>query len=335
MRRICLTMLLATLAACDGPGRSDGEAVTVDEVTIPSGPDPCSLVSASEMEALLGPLAEPPFRVDDDRNPKVEGEGCFYRARDRRNVTLEVDWEDGALSFQMLAGTGQAITDILSGYDPVTDTLDGEWDRVGAPFGRLIALKGTVSVQIDPLGSRIGTGGAARLAALALGRIDAPLEYSGARATLARRETPAPARNPCELVTREEVEALMGPLAGDPRPSADGSECDYPTPHDVFGSQLVRTLTVVWRDGFHAFGQERMAVAGATQIMAAQVDPDLPELSDTTTGASEPWDERITLVGGVVTVVKADVMLQFSGDAIGGFSDARALEMLRIAVRRI
>lgn len=325
------------LAACGGGNGGDQERPPegAAAAVLPTGPDPCSLVSQAEMEAEIGPLAEPPYRVDGDRSPAVDGEGCFYRARDRRNVTLGVDWEDGEMAFRMLAGTGQAVTDILSGYDPSTDTLEGAWDKVGAAFGQLIALKGDVAVQIDPLGSRLGLDGAARLVSIALRRVESPLNYSGARATVARPAAAPAVRDPCTLVSRQEAEALMGPLREDPTPSADNSECAYVTRAEMLGSPITRILTVVWTDGFYSLGQERMAIAGAAKAMAAQMDPDLPDLSQNAIGEAEPWDERVTLLGGMVTVVKADALLQINGEGVDGFDEAKALAMLRIAARRL
>ncbi len=323
-------------AACGAEGpRAGGDGTSRDMGALPTGPDPCALVAQSEMERLIGSLAEPPFRVDDDRRPDAGGPGCFYRATDRRNVTILVDWEDGELAFQMLAGTGSAITDILSGYDPVTDTLEGDWDRVGAAFGQFIALKGSTSIQVDPLGARIGLEGSAQLVSIAIPRLEAPLDYSGARATLAREEDSSGLRDPCDLVTRTEVEALMGPLKEDPTSSADGSECSYATRQEFLGSPVTRTLTVTWRDGFYALGQERTGIEGATSVMAAQMDPDLPALSQQAVGEQEPWDERITLLGGVIAIVRGDVMLQIAGDGVGGFDEANALALLRLAARRL
>lgn len=335
IKRWAVPILLAG-AACGTEGsRAGGDGASADVGVMPTGPDPCALVARSEMEGLLGPLAEPPFRVNENRRPDPAGSGCFYRAADRRNVTILVDWEDGELAFRLLAGTGAAITDILSGYDPATDTLEGDWDRVGAAFGQFIILKGPTSIQVDPLGSRIGLGGSARLAAIAIPRLAAPLDYSGARATLDRKGDESVLRDPCDLVTRSEVEALMGPLKEDPTSSADGSECSFATRQDFLGSPVTRTLSVTWEDGFYALGQERAGIEGASSVMAAQIDPDLPTLSQQAVGESEPWDERITLLGGVITVVSGDVMLQIAGDGVGGFDEAKALALLRLAARRL
>jgi hypothetical protein len=326
--------VLGLAAACGG-----GEKAPRAEDTAPAqeatGPDPCGLVSQSEMESLIGPLAEPPYRVDSDRRTDPNGEGCFYRARDYRNVTVVPDFEDGELSFRMLAGTGKSVSDILVGYDAETDTLEGAWDKIGSAFGQVIALKGKTSVQVDPLGSRLGLAGAIKVLSLALRRVENPLSYDGSAAARARPNESALARDPCSLVTRQEVEALMGPLAAAPRPAADGDGCDFPTPLEMFGVKVTRTLTVQWKDGFYALGQERSGMEGAAKAMAAQIDPDLPTIGANTTGEAEPWDERVTLVGGVVTVVRHDALLKIAGDGLGGFNEAKALALLRIAARRI
>lgn len=299
------------------------------------GPDPCSLVSAAEIERLIGPLAEPPYRVNADREPAANGEGCLYRARDLRNVTILVDWTDGDMGFRMLAGTGGQIQEVLTGYDPATDTLEGAWDKVGAAFGQFIALKDSVSVQVDPLGSRIGLGGAAKLASIAIGRIASPLPYRGAEATRTRTERPPRTGDPCRLVTRAEVERLMGPLRSDPRPADDGSGCEFATTQEMLGQPVTRTLEVTWNDGFYLLGQERMGAAGAAKTMATHLDADLPTLSEEAAGGGEPWDERLSLLGGLITVVKRDVLLRIAGDGVGGFDEGKAMALLRLAVSRL
>lgn len=326
------------VAACGGAQdeASTGRESATAEVREVTGPDPCTLVSGAEIEAQIGPLREPPFRVDHNRRPDPGGEGCFYRARDGRNVTILADWESGAMGFQMLAGSGTEVGDILYGYDAATDTLEGDWDKVGYAYGQFIALKDTVSVQVDPFGSRIGLPGAVRLTSLAIGRIYSPLAYDGAKATRARPETRIVDRNPCDLVTRQEAEPLLGPLIEDPRPSEDGTGCDFVTDKEMFGEQVIFTLQVQWTDGFYALGQERGAIGDAARAMAVHVDPDIPTLSEEAVGESEPWDERITLLGGVIAVVKDDALLKIAtGAGAFDFDEDEALQLLRIAAGRL
>jgi len=339
MRWISAAIVLSWIVAGCGGVQDEASAeggTASEEVREVTGPDPCGLVSAAEMEAMIGPLREPPFRVDHRRQPDPGGEGCFYRARDGHNVTILADWESGTMGFQMMAGSGTEFGDILYGYDAATDTLEGNWDKVGYVYGQFIALKDSVSVQVDPLGSNIGLPGAAHLTALAIGRLDSPLDYDGAKATRARPASRPVDRNPCDLVTREEAEALMGPLLEDPRPSEDGTGCEFPTDKEMFGEPVVYTLEVQWTDGFHALGEERTAIGSAERAMAVHVDPDMPALSEEGAGESEPWDERITLLGGVVAVVKDDALLRMAnGGGAFDFDDSELLELLRIAANRL
>jgi hypothetical protein len=69
--------------------------------------------------------------------------------------------------------------------------------------------------------------------------------------------------------------------------------------------------------------------------MAAHMDPDIPSVGENVAGEAEPWDERITLMGGVVTVVKRDVLLRIAGDGLAGFDEVRAESLLRSALGRL
>ena len=61
MRIARWTLGLAAAMACGGGGgEKAGEDAEARMDQVPSGPDPCSLISQAEMEALMGPLAEPP-----------------------------------------------------------------------------------------------------------------------------------------------------------------------------------------------------------------------------------------------------------------------------------
>ncbi|MCJ7629910.1 MAG: DUF3558 domain-containing protein [Longimicrobiales bacterium] len=331
-------MAMVLFVGCGGESRENADDSAAEEVqagdAIPEGNDPCTLVSQPEMEAFLGPLGEPPYRVK-NRQPSPGGDGCFYRARDGRNVTLEVDWEDGPMVFRMMAGMGGQVEDILGGRDISADTLEVPWDEVGMAFGQLVALKGNVSVQVDPLGSRLDLGQVAEIVRTALGRLDAPLRYNGGEATKKRGAGEVRSGDPCSLVTREEVEAAMGPLRADPHEAEDGSGCVFPVDQLFFDTPVDRELEVQWNDGFHTFGGEIQAMGMAGSAMAAFVGgDDMPELGEVGEGG-EPWDERVTLLGGMITVVKKDVLLKIPADGMYGFDEEKALALLRAAGGRI
>ena len=335
MTRSIAGILACLLLAC-AKETGDGEKASQARTATPSGPDPCTLVSTAEMEPFLGPLGEPPYRVDGDRKADPAGEWCLYRAADGRHVQLHVDWTDGPLSFRMLAGTGAAAEAALTDDEGTADTLEGSWDKAAMTFGQFIALKGPTSVQLDPLGSRLDGTALAKLATIALSRIATPLAYDGGAAAAARPAPRAPG-NPCSLVTRAEAESLMGPLAGNPEPAADGSACRFPTPHTFGGEPVVNELEVQWTGGFYTLGQDRQAMGLATSTLAREFGGDVPPVARGSGSSSEPepWDDYQGIMGGVMMAVTNDILLQTAGHGVGGFGEAQARELLRIASRRI
>lgn len=336
-RSSALLLAAGLVFGCGADDRATGSGVPAqrdEPVESSDGRDPCALVSGAEVEELIGPLLEDPYRVARDRAAVPDGDGCLYRARDYRSVAVHVTWEGGRLEFDMMAGVGGHVEDLLGGRDMGADTLDVAWDRVALPFGTLLAQKGDVAITVDPIGSRLDLSGAARIAEIALGRLEAPLPYDGATVTRTRAATDVTPTDPCSLVTRAEVEALMGRLRTDPVPSGDGTSCSFPVDRDIMGSPLVRSLDVQWSDGFYALGQQRLALGMATNLMTLRMDPDLPYLADEAED-EDPWDERITLLGGVIAVVKRDVLLGIPADGALGFGEEEALALLRSAAGRI
>lgn len=325
-REFGLLLFGSIVIACGGTADQDRQSEAGAEQAPRSlGGDPCSLVSQAEMEELIGPLGEPPYRVK-DRRPDPAGDACMYRAKDLRTVTVQVDWEDGEQYFRTFAAVGGTVEGLLGTGDPAGDTLSGAWDDAVTPFGQFIAVKGRTSVHVDVLGSRLDQIGAAKVASIALRRKDAPLPYDGSVA--ARKHASPPVRDPCSLVTRAEVEAAMGPLEAAPEASDDKSTCSFGPPHN-------RVLEVQWADGFYALAFERKATGMASKVMRLDPSKGDPSLSTDVAGESEPWEERTTLIGGQIVVVKRDVLLKLIADRVGGFDENKALELLRIAARRL
>ena len=300
----------------------------------PDANDACTLVSQAEMEHFMGPLLEPPYRAK-RREPDPGGPECLYRAKDFRNVTVELDRESGEMGFRMLAGMGGNIEKELTGGDKSAEALAANWDKIGRAFGQLIALKGTTSVQVDPLASRLDVPTQAEIIKIAINRLQKPLGYDGAKAASNHTNLGVKPRDPCSLVTRAEAEALMGKLRADPHAAEEGTECVFPVDAVVLGYPVDQTLTVHWSDGFYEFGQERASMGMAGKMMARSMGPDIPAVGENVAGEQEPWDERITLIGGVVTVVRRDVLLKIAGNGVGGFDEAKALALLRTAAKRI
>lgn len=332
--RLILCGLGLWLTACGGSsGAARGDA-DGDPGGVPSSDsrDPCTLISRAEMERLVGPLGEPPYRAGADRQADPAGDQCVYRDRDLRPVAIEVDWDGGPLLMQLLGGTALAAEDMLGTRDLGADTLWGSWDQIQVSFGRMVALKDSTAVTVDALGARLNQAAQAGLAAVALSRIGSPLAYDGSRAARSRPAAPG-AGNPCSLVTRAEAESLMGPLRNEPTPSEDGTQCTFVLREELFGSPVEQSLTVQWADGFHALGEERLATGMAATMMAQEMG-EIPRLATDGSGPGEPWNEVQVLLGGRVTVVGRDLLLQAVATGVGGFDEDRALQLLRIAMRR-
>lgn len=333
-RTVFLSGLILSSGGC-GNGSNDQHAASTD----PS--DACTLVSQKEMEQFMGPLLEYPYRVT-DRHPDPHGDSCLYRARDYRNVTLELHRKDGGVFFRMVAGNSAKLENALStSADRSVDTLNVDWDKVGDGFGRLTALKGPDAVQIDPLGSRLDLVTQAKIMSIAIGRLNTPLKYDGGRAARQRKIVAMAPRNPCFHITRKEAEALMGKLRADPHPSEKGDACIFPV--DVpglakAGFPMNRELDVQWSDGFYSLGQARQSMGLAHQVMTKFMGPtegEIPKLGENTVGEKEPWDERLTYLGGNIAVVKHDVLLDIPADDVNGFDEQKALELLRMVAKRI
>lgn len=199
--------------------------------------------------------------------------------------------------------------------------LEGDWDEA-AVLGccQIYALRGDSLVSFDFRGWRPDTRRAVTILNKALSRLDQPLSVNGnagneaALKRAALRPQPRPA---CALLTRAEVESVLGKLAADPHPTAKDSyqDCVYrftqaeskesklkdaPQGFKSFVGALTggRTgsvsgvvdtaITIKWRGGFRQLSDNGL-VAGA--VMANYEN--LPGLPKRTQGKVEggPWDE--------------------------------------------
>jgi hypothetical protein len=142
---------------------------------VPSGPDPCVLVTAQEAEAVLGKLVVPPYRSDDGTPLAIEnGNSCSYLTAGHHALVLKPTWEYGGSAYEAtrLGGIVEKIAPTL--HEGAADTLDnGPWEEAGANSmtGELYFLKGDRFLEIGYLTSTTDMNGAVRLARVALGRL--------------------------------------------------------------------------------------------------------------------------------------------------------------------
>jgi len=142
---------------------------------VPSGPDPCVLVTAREAEAVLGTLVVPPYRSDEGTPLAIEsGNSCSYLTAGHHALVLRPTWEYGGSAYEAtrLGGIVEKIAPTL--HNDAADTLDnGPWEEAGANSmtGELYFLKGDRFLEVGYLTSTTDMNGAVRLARTALGRM--------------------------------------------------------------------------------------------------------------------------------------------------------------------
>jgi hypothetical protein len=143
------------------------------DLKVPSkDPNPCSLITQKEAEAVIGPLKMPPYRS----RPKSalaygNGGACSYYTGKHRVLVVTPRYRGGAMEFKMMSGVGDMMSGVVGGAK-APDTLDGKWDQVmTGPTGALVFLKGDAMVEVQFKSSPTDYNGAAKLAQAAAARL--------------------------------------------------------------------------------------------------------------------------------------------------------------------
>lgn len=215
-----------------GAQQSDSDA---DDDAGDTGGDPCTLLSANEVEAAIGPLAGPPYR-EGNNGVDADGSRCIYDTRDLRSLKVDVTWADGASIMRML-GTPAAMADKadLRGKLPLPDgvTMTGEWDEARITgCCDISALRGDQLVQMNFVNTRLTTQQGVDLLNAALRRLDAPLkdiDGTAGNAAAERRQASREGRPKivpaCELVTVDDAKQLLGDV--EVLPVSNNQGCQY------------------------------------------------------------------------------------------------------------
>src|SRR5262245_56613858 len=245
-------LFVLSLAACGkkepAPGEAESAAQQGASAKVASAKqegDPCSLLEPKEAEAVMGALAGPPFRARDGQTgpePVENGDLCVYETADFRTIALSVEWSDGAMAYKVVTIPSRTMSGTTGNENtssavsaaktllPGGVQIAGEWDEASSSgCCTIYALRGDQMVTFDYSGWKADTPAAVGLLNKALVRLDGPLSIDGnagnAAALAYDKQRPA-SRPACALVSRAEVESIVGPLAADPKPaSADGLSC--------------------------------------------------------------------------------------------------------------
>ena len=259
--------------------------------------DPCRLLDPKEVEAALGePLAVPPFRVGSGgMGAHANGSDCMYETKNFRYLTLTATFEGGQQEYsltQMVKGQlkgGRGNQEIANNVhkrfqlDDGTE-LSGEWDEASLTAMNCCifnALRGDQLLVIDFTGTRLSLRQVAPLLDAAFKRMDKPLPLDGnaaVTAALALDKTRPQPRDVCSLLTRAEVEAIVGPLGADPAGHGHDS-CTYAMPRTPGSVPLEYDLKIRWRNGYYQWRSDRHVsniAYGAVGQIAHDVVPGLP-----------------------------------------------------------
>jgi hypothetical protein len=287
---VALASATATMAwACAGPkdqaagsaDNSSGAATLTAAQTAAAvkadAEDPCRYVTGDEAQPYVGPLVAPPYRVNSDNSlPNPTGDGCLYRGRDGREITIQYSPHGGQMA-GTVARRVPAVMDRLlhnaAGAQPGTGDRGpasavmgsagpGPWDNSNwFPQGNLITYKGDAAIMVDIVGADGGKDGAVDLGTKAVNRLSQPLDYNGAKA-VALAPKPVHPVPPCDLVPRAQAERILGHLTANPQPDSDGTACTYQVPSA--DGDVSYKMGIGWTQGYKSLNmmKHNMATVG-------------------------------------------------------------------------
>jgi hypothetical protein len=328
---LLLTVMLGALAltACSSRHSPPGAAQTApaaSDTASADEQDPCGLLDPKEAEAALGaPLATPPFRSSNG-DPFSNGDECTYEDAHFRRIVVGVEWDGASAGWKMMGnlqsmvnqGPTKGMLHLADGSD-----LAGTWDEARVEgCCKFTALLGDQSVSVDVEDSTVGVPEAAKLADAALKRLQKPLSIDSKQTVAAAKDYEAAhrvkRRDPCSFLTRAEAEAIIGPLAADPKPSEGSCEYDAIVSPGRLPAQVV--ISVGWTSGYQELRENTSLRQGFLKGFTAGM-PHGKDVAAALSGGALPaspyWEvaySGATRAGGL-GAVKNDVMIGV--DAMG------------------
>ena len=298
--------------------------------------DPCDWIPVSEVEAVAGKLAAPPQRKNGCRYtlvmpeavrakrqqyldnmeklraqfkgqdvPEFDGPMANYQKDPSTYaVDLTVDVTGELAGEKGVEAAGKIMRAELGkqggGADAAAKPPKPEgWDAPGlAPYG-FSGRVGHVRISVRGVAPDVPREVSQALAARVRDRIpDLPFPATNPYQILAREKG-----NPCDLLTRAEAEAVLGPLVVAPyRASSYWPPLAHPEGHGCAwytAGHRVFSLVPVWNDGEAEFNMNK----GMGELMA-------PVMPQELTIIKGPWDEAHVGLTGALLFKKGDQLLE-------------------------
>jgi hypothetical protein len=341
-------------ASTAAPAESAAPKVTVRTADVPA--DECGWIAVADVEAVVGKLAEPPSKsngcryvmtvppeIAEERRKHVERIAAFQAkfktevptfhgpmANFQSNpksyaVSVSVD-VGGEMAGEIGLSAGMAHLAREMGGRPQKAAPPEGWDSVGGlPYG-FSGRVGHVRVSVQAEAPDVPKEVMQRLAAAVRDRIpDLPFKTDNPYQII---QFGASDKNPCDLLTRAEAEAVLGPLVVEPyRASsqhpplalAEGHACSYYTKgHRVF------SVIPTWSDGDETFNIE----AGVGGLMSQVLPQEMVVFKG-------PWDKAQPSRGsGALLFLKGERLLEVH--YMGSSTDrGGAVKLAAAAMRRL
>ncbi len=318
---IALLALSVAVVGCGERRNAAASSETVDAIAAssaaPRSPiqtqrmkgDPCAWITRAQAEAVLGELAADPVRAQSAETPvpAADGRACLYELTGSseavpRIVAIQLTVDDPGIierGIALLPTADEPLVQRLKDAERATgDSLaEGRWDYISSTPFLFNARSGRVSFALYAAGHERAT--ALELAGRILDGIpELPFDD----------DYPVPPGppgdpDPCALLTREEAEAVLGPLVVPPYRSRestalvrrDGGSCSYYGHH-----HRALVVTPTYGGGRTLF---RMS-SGVGQTVARATEGS--QAPDTLDG---PWDQLAVGVDGTLTILVGDRLL--------------------------
>jgi hypothetical protein len=343
MKRSAVTFLVVAslvLGACSksgdgvdsGPPTRASQSTAIDTQEVKA---PCDWLTKDEVAGILGPLAGEPYRVLTAESVRANdgGEACAYPVATGNgavDVAIQVDLA-GAPELEGAEGimAGVVAREMSAdghGEAQLSSTRTAEWDAAGWYAGERLHRTGHLAIRIGDRASVAKEESLDRIASLLRAKIaDKPFADPGSGGFFESNSS-----NPCDLITRAEAEAVLGPLAIAPYRSArssalardDGASCAY-----YSAGHRVLVVEPSYAGGKEEFGM----VAGLGSLVRSGIGgADEGDLLD------GPWDSATAGHKGDVLFLQGDTLLtvlyQTSTTDMAGAARLAAIAMPR-AVR--